>query len=102
LFRLAGHLKKSVGEILETMDSDELTDWMAFARIEPLDGYRNDINFASLQSLLGNCNRGSSQKAFTIEDFLPDYFKENKPEQTPEDMERSLLAWVKAAGGEIK
>jgi len=75
---------------------------MAFARIEPLDGYRADINFASLQSLLGNCNRGSNQKAFTIEDFLPDYFKENKPEQTSEDMEKSLIAWVKAAGGEIK
>ena len=75
---------------------------MAFARIEPLDGYRTDINFASLQSLLGNCNRGSNQKAFTIEDFLPDYFKENKPEQTSEDMEKSLIAWVKAAGGEIK
>ena len=84
------------------MDSDELTDWMAFARIEPLDGYRADINFASLQSLLGNCNRGSNQKAFTIEDFLPDYFRENKPEQTSEDMEKSLIAWVKAAGGEIK
>ena len=99
---MAGHLKKTVGELLESMDSDELTYWLAFARVEPLDGYRNDINFASLQSLLGNCNRGSSQKPFTVEDFLPDYFGENRPEQTPQDMEKNILAWVTSAGGKVQ
>lgn len=102
LFRLAGHLKKTVGELLETMDSDELTDWLAFARIEPLDGYRSDINFASLQSLIGNVNRASNQQPFTVDDFLPDYFRENKSAvQTPADMEQNLIAWVSASGGKV-
>lgn len=38
LFRLAGHLGMTVGEIENRMDSRELSEWMAYARyFQPLD-----------------------------------------------------------------
>ena len=37
LFRLAGHLKMTVGELESRLDSDELTEWIAFDRYyEPI------------------------------------------------------------------
>jgi len=60
---LAGHLKKTVGELLDTMDSRELSEWMAFASLEPLDGDRGDIHAAQVCSVLANQWRGKESEA---------------------------------------
>lgn len=36
LFRLAGHLKMTVGELESRMSSRELSEWIAFDRLSPL------------------------------------------------------------------
>jgi len=94
LFRLASHLKKTVNELLDTVDSHELTEWLAYSTIEPLDGDRGDIHSAQICSLLANQWRGKGAKAATVSDFIPDWYAQPKA-TTFED---SVLAWAMAVG----
>lgn len=66
---LALALGKSVRELLNSMDSAELSYWMALARIEPIGMDRIDHGFAMLASLIANTNSGRGRK-FTVRDFL--------------------------------
>lgn len=66
---LALALGKSVRELLASMDSAELSYWMALSRIEPIGPDRQDHGFAMLASILANVNSGRGRK-FTVRDFL--------------------------------
>jgi len=66
-FRLALRLKMTVRELLDRMDSAELTEWMAYALLEPLpDPWQQS---GILCALLANL--WSSKGRFRPEDFIP-------------------------------
>ena len=48
LFKLAGHLGMTVRQVSEEMSADELMEWQAYDRLDPIGSYRTDINFARL------------------------------------------------------
>jgi hypothetical protein len=70
-FRLALALGCTVHELLERVSSAELTEWLAFDRVEPIGAWRGDYNFAMLAALYANANRKKGSKPFKTVDFMP-------------------------------
>jgi hypothetical protein len=76
------------------MDAQELTEWMAFSTIEPLDADRADIHAAQICSTTANVWRGSESKPIEVKDFIPDWYAEVKK---TDDFSR-LKAWAISVG----
>lgn len=66
---LAGHLGKSLGEVLE-LPALEVAEWAAYHRISPIGAYRSDIQAGIVASTVANVNRGKGTKAFKATDFM--------------------------------
>jgi len=71
LFRLALAIGCTVGELLDRVDSRELTEWMAFDAIEPIGSWRDDYNSGMLCSLLANINRRKGAAPIPPQAFMP-------------------------------
>ena len=67
-----------VRELLARVDSRELAEWRAYERIEPFGEKRADARAGMVASVMANAWKGKDQKAFTPEDFMPEY---DKPQQ---------------------
>ena len=70
-------------EMLGRMSSREVTEWMAYASVEPFGEDRGDLRAALICSVIANANRDPKKKADPYQpiDFMP--FAE-KPEPSPE------------------
>ena len=80
LFRLAGHLSMTVGELCERMTSAELTEWQAVDMYyEPLPSPWRQTGTLASATIAPHCKRGQTPKP---DDFVPVV----KPPQTPEEM----------------
>lgn len=67
---MALELGKTVAEI-ETMSSLEISEWIAYNRIDPLGReQRGDLRAGIVASVIANSNR-TRGSAFTAQDFLP-------------------------------
>lgn len=64
MFKLAGHLGKTIGELEQVLTMSELAEWRAYDMIDPIGGYRTDLNFAMLAYL----QAGDKDKS--VHDFL--------------------------------
>lgn len=62
----------TVQELTEQLSEQELTEWVAYYRIEPFGEQRADIRTASLCATIANCNRDPKKKPspYTLKDFL--------------------------------
>ena len=71
-------------ELLDGISSHELTEWMAYAQLEPFGEERADIRSATNTMVLANANRDPKKKRtpYTIEDFMLFRDDAEKPEQT--------------------
>ena len=79
LFRLAGHLGMTVGEIEERMSSTELAEWVALIRLDPWGYYRSDTQHA----LSAWAPMAAWSKGAKISDFMPrDLCAEMEAERT--------------------
>lgn len=65
MFKLAGHLGWSVRQIETQMTAKELDEWIAYDRLDPIGGYRADLQTAHLLY----AKFGSEGKR--VADFLP-------------------------------
>lgn len=70
MFTLAGYLKKTVGEIMDTMSALEFAEWVALHRISPIGEWREDFQSAVIAQTIANVNRGSGVKPFKPSDFM--------------------------------
>jgi hypothetical protein len=61
----------TVDELLSRMSSEELTEWMAYDRLEPIGFYRLDMVGGILASMLANQNRKRGSQAYKPQDFMP-------------------------------
>jgi hypothetical protein len=69
MFALAGHLKMTVKELSERMDSQELTEWMAYTRYyEALPDAWRQTGLTVSALLAPHCEKGKAPRA---EDFVP-------------------------------
>lgn len=84
--------------MLARVDSDELTEWMAFDRLEPVGTARIEQQLAVLSAMFANAHRDPKKTgAFSAEDFLP-----RSPEERQEfDQRRKLAEDLKAALGAL-
>lgn len=76
----------TVAELLSKADSQELTEWMAYAAIEPFGSNMDHYMIASLMALTANLQTGKKGKKFEPSDFLP---RKKKP-QSWEDMKAAM------------
>lgn len=91
LFRLAGHLGRTVAEI-EEMSHPELMEWVAFSRIEPIGDARLDYLFALLMQTMASCWSSSKHK---LQDFLPDWLGERSQGMDPAGVLTALKGMAK-------
>lgn len=91
IFRLAGHLSKTVAEIEDTMSNREFMEWVAFSRIEPIGGARLDFAAGQIQATTAACLSSSKHK---LSDFVIDWTREKAQAQTPAMMAAVLMQVV--------
>jgi hypothetical protein len=98
LFDLAGHLKKTVGELMATMQPWEWSYWQAYDRVEPIGVYRDDVRSAIVARTVANA--AGAGEPFPIEDFLPKFVSASDAE--PSERQREIVAVrVNAAMGQL-
>lgn len=94
----------TVGELLDRVDSRELTEWEAYERVAgPVGPERLDLLFASLMSTIANVNRSKKTKPFKPEQFMPRWDPKARPTPRPEmsgeDMLRAVKGYHRRMGG---
>lgn len=98
MFRLAGHLGRTVGELELSLSSRELSEWIAYSSFEPFGQGRSDDGFRLLASMLYNINRGKNARPLSADDFLKT-LHDSKPKPKGSG---ALAAELKAAFGGLK
>lgn len=83
----------SVKELLATTDSEELTEAMAYARIEPWGEWRADLRAAQICHTLYRLLSAKDSPKLKLDDFMPDF--EPPKELTPEDFVAKLMAMAR-------
>jgi len=83
----------TVAELLARMDSDEMTEWIAYAQLDPFGSVRGDLQAGVIASTVANASRDPKKRRqpFEPKDFLLQFAAEGKREKTPDE----LLAKVK-------
>ena len=61
----------TVKQLLSVIDSDELTEWMAFDRLEPLGEARADLRAGIIAAAVGNHGYLRPDKPYQASDFMP-------------------------------
>lgn len=79
------------------LDAQQMAEWEAYFRCEPHGEERADWHAAQICSILAEVNRDRDKKhdAYTIHDFKLDFFKEDGPEQSMEDMKSIMMSMVR-------
>lgn len=93
MFRLAGHLKKSVSEI-ESYPASELLEWLAFSRIEPIGAERDDFRAAYIACMQYNLNRPRKARPKKPSDFMFDWDGHRKDNCA--EMHATMMAFTRA------
>lgn len=83
-FRLALALGMTVRQLLDSMTAQELSEWMAYARIEPFDQRRGDARAAIVACTIANAHRGKGRR-FKPKDFMLE-FEDRKPQSMEEQI----------------
>lgn len=102
-FRLAGHLGYTVRELLERIDSRELSEWVAYERIAgPLGARRIDHAAALIATAVVNANRqrGAPKRP---EQFLPQWGrKTHRRRMEPDELWAAARAANRKLGGAVR
>ena len=64
MFKLAGHLSMTVGQLSAQLSEEELAEWIAYDSLDPIGSYRSDVQTA----LLAYMQSGSENA--TLDDFI--------------------------------
>ncbi|MFC4333859.1 phage tail assembly protein T [Salininema proteolyticum] len=91
--RLALELGCSVRELLTRLTSAEITEWMAFERINgPLGGKRHDYNAALITKTIVDANSGKKRRRRKLTDFLLQWGGKRRRPQTGSEMAAKATA----------
>lgn len=79
--------------MLESMDSAEFTEWMAFDRLETIGDARADLHAGIVASAVANHGSRELKKPYTPADYMPflDKPEEEKPVLLPDKEAQSAL-----------
>lgn len=88
MFRLAGHLKMTVGELGRRMDSREFSEWMAYTRYyEALPDPWQQTGLLVSAVLAPYCGKGKTPAA---KDFVPTDRPPQHPDQIKAEIQKLL------------
>ena len=75
LFRLAGHLGQTVGQLLDNLAPGELEYWMAYWQLEPFGEAAEWLRHAESQAMYAESHRDTKKRRrpFRSTDFLPPF-----------------------------
>ncbi len=93
-----------MGEFLASVTSEELTDWLAFSRLEPWGDERADYHAAMICMICYQMWRGKNSPRMKLEDFIIKFLSEGRDAEpkTSEQLNTMLQGYTAAAGGKIK
>ena len=76
------------------MTSAQFLEWARYAELEPFDEVRADLRSAIIATVIANVNRGKAQKAYTVDDFMPNYEGKTAKKQTWQEMKAMGLMFA--------
>jgi hypothetical protein len=85
MFRLAMALGRTVNELVDSMTSQEFTEWQAFFILEP---WGHDVEYhrtGVVASMAYNIARGKNDRAISATDFIPGMEQPPEPLESVED-----------------
>jgi hypothetical protein len=85
-----------VREVESRVDSAELSEWLAYWRIEPR--WNPWVGLAHILQIIFNVNRGAKKPPRKLSDFLPRGMR--RREQTTEQMRRAFAFFAAAHNGQ--
>ena len=88
----------TVRELLERIDSRELTEWAVFFSLEPWGAEVEDWRFGMLASVIANANRDPKRrrKPYEPSDFMPRRAVQAEvEEQSVEEQAQIMEAWAR-------
>lgn len=67
---------------MEQLDSKELSEWIAFSKLEPFGEEREDLRTALICCTIANVNRDPKKKPtpFEVSDFMPKFEDDKEPD----------------------
>lgn len=83
-------------QLLAEIDSAELTEWLAFYRIDPFGDQRGDVQSATVARMVYLANCDKKAPTLSLKEFMP--FLPPEPEQSPEDQMAMFKALTRNAG----
>lgn len=88
----------TVSELLTRISSHELTEWIAYAEIDPFGEWRSDLRAGIVASTVANTARDPKRrhKAYAAADFMPTF---ERKEQSWEDQLSYVEMLNRAFGG---
>jgi hypothetical protein len=87
----------TVAELLGRISSRELTEWIAFAQLEPFGTEVDFLGHAITASTVANANRGKGAKNYKPADFMPTF---KKKQQTVDEMLQFAQMMTISMGGQ--
>jgi len=102
--------------MLAELTSNQITDWIAYNKIDPIGEWRSDYRIALVCATIVNVGNsliyvmkglwskraGRKPKFVTVQDFIPDWdgkkTKDEVPDQSIEEQKRMLLSIAKTFG----
>lgn len=79
--------------MLQQIGSRQLTEWMAFDKIDPIGGRRGDAHSAQLATMLANIfARRSGDPPFEIPDFMMEFGPGKQ--KTPDELYQMVRIWA--------
>ena len=77
--------------MLEEMTAAQFDEWMAFYKLDPWSGERDDLRIAMLTARVYNYLRGDGERQYLVYDFMP---YSEKPRPTQEQLQAKLMAYL--------
>lgn len=88
----------NVDAMLRKISSRQLTEWMAFSKLEPFGEERADLRMGILAALIANVNRDPKKQPAPYEpdDFMPNFdgSSREKPQQTAKEIYSMFKNWA--------
>lgn len=93
----------SADALLKSMTSAQWSEWLAFANIEPIGEFRNELRHGQMMALHCNINRDSKQRPepYTAKDFTNfiEWPEEKPVEQSPEELAAAIKNLLRGRNG---
>lgn len=92
----------TVAELLARISSRELSEWMAYAQLDPFGQERGDLQAGIVAATVANTARDTDKRRrpFRADEFMPSFFEEKR--QTAAEQLRVAQMFAAAGYGVLK